>query len=226
MDSRRVAARSNGACSKIKTIGKDPIVAPRAGLSGRARLLRSGPGHFAKVRSRVDAAPAAWGAAQAGRILFAVEEVVVVGEFFTGLDIAPRDDPDPSPDDVGLAIWLAGMIDKRGHTVAVHDVLAAIESEKIGYGRVVILIIGLIVAEALTHIFHDPRPLPNRGSRIATAGVDARFAKDQGHGTSFIFSTVGRGSGKRTFSLRTLRLRAFDRKGRKGLAKDAKKISG
>jgi hypothetical protein len=63
--------------------------------------------------------------------------------------------------------------------------------------------------------------------------VDARFAKDQGHGTPFIFSTVGRGSGKRTFSLanfahslRTLRLKAFDRKGRKGLAKDAKKISG
>src|SRR6266852_3335036 len=182
-----------------------------------ARGLRSCPGHFAQVRRRVHAAPAARGAAQAGRILFAIEEVVVVGEFLPALDIAPRDDPDPSPDDVGLAIWPAGMVDEGSHAVAVHDVLAAIESEKIGYGHVVIQILGLIVAEALTHIFHDPRPLSNRGSRIATAGVDARFAKDQGHGTPFIFSTDRRGSGKRTLSLRTLRLKAFDRKGRKGL---------
>src|SRR5580692_224513 len=86
-------------------------------------------GKLAQVRRRIQTPPAALRPTQTGSILVAVIEVVVVGQFFSSRNIALRDDPHLAPNLISLAVWLTGMIDERGHPVAINDALAAIQPE-------------------------------------------------------------------------------------------------
>jgi hypothetical protein len=130
----------------------------------------------------VHAASATWGAAKARGVVFAVEEAVVVGEFFASFDVAQGNYPHSSRDDVGFAIGFARMIDERSDAVAVDDMLSAVEPEKVRRGNVIVKVVGLFVGQALANVFNYESALADQQSGIATAGVDARFSKDQGHG--------------------------------------------
>lgn len=171
----------------------NPTTAGAGGSGCCRRCLGALAGNFSQVRCRIHAASATRSTAEAGGIIFAVEEAVVVRKFLARLNVSQRDDPNSARDDVGFAVRLAGMVDKSGDAVAVDNVFAAIQTEKIGHGYVVIKIVGLFVAEAQANVFQQARPFTDRSGRVTTARVDARFAENESHGGLIIFNTVGRG---------------------------------
>jgi len=57
------------------------------------------------------------------------QTAVVVGQFFSGFDVAQRDDPHLAANLVGLAVRLARVIDERRYAEAVDDLFAAVQSK-------------------------------------------------------------------------------------------------
>ena len=135
------------------------------------------------MRRGIQTSPAAPRTAETGRVILAIVEVVVVGQFFSGLNIAQRDDPHLAPDLIGLAVRFAGMIDEGSHAVAVDDALAPVQAEQIRVRKVVVKIVGLFVGKLLAHVFDDQLPFANRPRGVATIGVNARLAKNERHGS-------------------------------------------
>src|SRR5712692_1136251 len=177
-----------------RTRRKEIIVASRntasvyelRGRRGR-RSLGALFGELAQVRRRIKTSPAARRSAETGRVRLSIVEVVIVGQFFSGLNIAQRDDPHLAPDLIGLAIRFAGMIDEGGHPVAVNNAFCAVQAEQIRARKIVVKIVGLFVGEVLAHVFHDQRPFANRPRGVAAVGVDARLANDERHRARFDF---------------------------------------
>jgi len=134
------------------------------------------------MRRGVHAAPAFWHAAIARSIVFAIKQAVVVGQLFAGLDIAQSNNPNVSRNDVGFAVGLTGMVDKRSNAVAIDHVLAAVETEEIRHRHVIIEIVGLLVAQAFADVLHDESAFSDSRGGVTTTGMNARFLKDEGHG--------------------------------------------
>src|ERR1700723_700437 len=97
----------------------------RFGRSGsdRLRLRRLGTllRDLAQMPRRIEASATTFRSAQARRIVFAIVQVIVVSQFFSGGNIPQRDDPHLAANLVGLAVRLAGMIDEGRDPVAVNN---------------------------------------------------------------------------------------------------------
>src|SRR4029079_2511471 len=78
-------------------------------------------------------------------IRVAVVEVVVVGEFFSGSDVANGADEDPAIDFVRFTIWTTRVIDKGGNVVAVNRMFTVSQAKQVGARRVLVNCIGLVV---------------------------------------------------------------------------------
>src|SRR5271169_1467163 len=98
-------------------------------LGCRGRGLGALFREFPQVRRRIQTSPAALRPAETGRVIVAIVEVVVIGQFFSRRDIAQRDDPHLPPYLIGLTVRSARMIDEGGHAVAVNNAFAAVQSE-------------------------------------------------------------------------------------------------
>ena len=62
----------------------------------------------------------------------AVVKVVVVGEFFSGSDVADGADEDPAIDFVSFTIWTARVIYECGNIVAVDHMFTVGQAKQIG----------------------------------------------------------------------------------------------
>src|SRR6185437_14352867 len=105
---------------------------------------------------RVHGLAAVGGSAVAGGfIVVAVVEVVVVGEFFAGGDVANGFNPDATSNFVGFAIRVAGVVEEHGHSVAVDDDGAVADAEQIGGWRVLVFGVGEFLGNARAGVFDD-----------------------------------------------------------------------
>jgi hypothetical protein len=79
--------------------------------------------------------PAILKAAIARRFLtyVAIKEVVVIGELFSGFDVAQGHDPYAIVDLVGLAVWITSMVHESSHAKAIDNGIAVIHSEEVRY---------------------------------------------------------------------------------------------
>ena len=115
--------------------------------------------------------PARLCATTARRILarFGIVDVVVVGEFLAGGDVAKSNDPDVIVNLVGFAVRLAGVIHERRHAKAIDHRLAVVHAIQVGYFAAGIHAGTLFGGEA------GPSVLENsRASRDRRGGVDTR----------------------------------------------------
>ena len=120
------------------------------------------------MRGRIHAAPASSGAAETWSIVFAIKQVVVVGELLACFHIPACDHPDVPRDDVSFTIWLAGMINERCHSETIDHMLSAIEAEQIRLGKIIIKIVSMIVCKLLPNVLDHKRPLANGFGGVAT----------------------------------------------------------
>lgn len=108
-----------------------------------------------------------------------VVEVVLIGEFFTGGDVAQGHDKDAVITLYCFAVGGAGVIDEHGGAEAVYDVLFVAVAEEVGDDAVAVS----GVCDALGHagsvvLAHDPAFA--EGARCVAAGsVDCRRADDE-----------------------------------------------
>ena len=115
-------------CGALLRRAADPTVSTLSDLRCN-RSLGTLLGQLPEMPCRVQAAAAALGAAAARRIIFAIVQVVVVGQLFSWSNVAQGDHPHLPSDLIGLAVRLARVVDERGHTVAINDLLASVETE-------------------------------------------------------------------------------------------------
>src|SRR5215471_404074 len=89
----------------------------------------------------------------------AVKEVVIVGQFFAGLNIARGNDPDAIIDLVGFAVRIARMVYKGRHAEAVNNRVAIIHGEEVGYLGIGVHAFARLGGKARTRILKDARAL-------------------------------------------------------------------
>jgi len=116
-----------------------------------------------------------------GIVLFAVEEVVVVRELFARANVARGENPDFALYFIRLTIWIAGVIDERGDTVAVNHAIAVTYGEKIGDVAMLIELVAFFLGDARPGILDDLRTLLNRSSGENASGVNIGRANDNTH---------------------------------------------
>ena len=130
------------------------------------------------MRGRIKAAAAALRSAIAGSVIVSVVETVVVGQLFSRFNVAQRNDPHLPSDLIGFAVRFAAMIDERCNAIAIDDALAAVEPEQVSVLKVVVKIVGLLVAEGRADVFDDERALADALGGVAPERVDGGFADD------------------------------------------------
>jgi len=120
----------------------DSELLPGGGAFGRT-------GAAGKLFRRVHGFAAGGCSAVAGcLVVIAVVEVVVVGQFFSGGDVAYSFDPDATPNFAGLAVRVAGVVNEHRHAVPVDDPGAVTDAEEVGGGRVLVFLVSLLLGNA------------------------------------------------------------------------------
>src|SRR5579875_1277944 len=142
-------------------------------------LAGCGVAHFSQPFGRVHAAPAIAATAVAGRLVLAVVEAVVVGQFFAGGNVANAFDVDAPVLLVGFAVGIAGVIDEHGHAMTVDHHLAIPYAKKIGEGATIIAIITLGLGDAFAGVFQHARPFGNVVQREASSGMNVGGTNDK-----------------------------------------------
>ena len=110
-----------------------------------------------------------------------VIKVVIVGEFLACGNVANSADKNPPINFIGLAVWIAGVIDEGGDAVSVNYPFAVRESEEVRPRGMVINRVSLIVGESRPGVFDDNVPLLDGSGGVNAVGVDVRSADNQGH---------------------------------------------
>src|ERR1035438_745398 len=136
---------------------------------------------FPQMRRRIQTPAAALHSTEARSLILAIVQVVIVGQFLPGLDVAQGDDPHLAADLVGFAVRLARMIHKRRHSTALNDHLSPVQPKQVRVGKVVIKIVRLFVGQRHTRVFNDQGPLADSFRGIAAVAMNARLANDERH---------------------------------------------
>ena len=90
-----------------------------------------------------------------------IVDVVIVGKFFTWLDVAHGDDQDATLDLVGFTVGTARMVDECGHAKAVNDRLAPVHAEQVRDFAIGVHPIRLPRRQAWAGVLQDVRALRN-----------------------------------------------------------------
>ena len=127
--------------------------------------------------------PAILQAAIARRFLayVAIEEVVVIGEFFSGFDITQRHDPYAIVDLIGLTVWITSMVHESGHAEAVNDRVAVVHGKEVRYLCIRIHAFASFCGEPRPRIFQDVGALFDGSGGVNAGAVQGRRFDDYGH---------------------------------------------
>jgi hypothetical protein len=119
--------------------------------------------------------PAIFQAAIAGCFLayIAIKEVVVIGELFSGFNVAEGHNPNAVVDLIGLAVWITCMVHERGHAKAVNNCVAVVHGEEVRNLCVGIHAFASLGSEPRAGIFENKRAL-FYGSRGVNASAMQR----------------------------------------------------
>ena len=112
-------------------------------------------------------------------IVIAVEQVVLVGQFFPSGNVADRKDKHPPIHVVRFAVRVTGVIDKHGDPKPVDHRLVDSTAEQVGNIPPLISFIRLIFAEARSVVLADPFALFDRPCRITARCMNRRRTNDQ-----------------------------------------------
>lgn len=119
------------------------------------------------------------GAETALVLVVGVVEVVLVGELFTGCDVAQGGDEDAV---VGvllrLAVGFATVVEEHGHAEAVDDGVAS-AGEEIGDGAALVTGVGDGLGHALAVVLADADSLADGTHGVASGGVDSGGTNDE-----------------------------------------------
>lgn len=108
-----------------------------------------------------------------------VVEVVLVGEFFAGLDGAEGDDEDPLVFFEGFAVGGAGVVDEHGGAEAVDDGAFGAEGEEVGDDAVLVAEVGFGFGQAGAIVLADAGAFRDGARGVAAGGVDGGGADDE-----------------------------------------------
>lgn len=125
-------------------------------------------------------AAAVGGVAEAGLIvLVGVMEVVFVGEFFAGADVAEGKDEDALVHFFALAVGSAAMVDEHGGTEAVDDFAVVADGEEVGDVAFGVALVGGGLGEAGAVVFEDACAFADGGKGVAAGTVDGGGANEE-----------------------------------------------
>src|SRR5579883_816017 len=129
----------------------------------------------------VHASPAILRPAPAHRwiVVVSVVQVVVVGQFFPGHNVAQSDDPDMFVELVGFTVGIAAMVDESCDRVAIDHAVAFADAEQVGIGAVAVELVGLLLGDPRPGVLDNVRALGDVDQGIAAAAVDPRAADQQ-----------------------------------------------
>lgn len=116
-----------------------------------------------------------------GVVFFAIEKVVVVGEFLARMNVANGDNPYLSVDLIGLAVGITGMIDECGNTVSIDDAITISHGEKISDVAMFVDFVAFFFGNARPRIFDDLCAPLDRSSSKDAGSVNFRGSNDQSH---------------------------------------------
>jgi hypothetical protein len=111
-----------------------------------------------------------------GRVIrVAVVKVVVVGEFFSGSDVANGTDEDAAIDLVSFTIWTTRVIYECGNIVAVNHMFTVGQAKQIGARRVLVNGIGLVVCQTRPGVLDNNVLHPDWGCGVNPISVNSRL---------------------------------------------------
>src|ERR1039458_1974828 len=84
-----------------------------------------------QMRRRIQASAAALRPAETRSLILAIVQVIVISQFFPGLDVAQRDDPHLAADLICFAVRPARMIHERRYPAAIDDDLSPVKPEQV-----------------------------------------------------------------------------------------------
>lgn len=136
-----------------------------------------------KFFRRIHTSAALFRTAGAGRVAITFIQKIVVGQLFSGGNVARADDPHAAVNVLfGFAIRIAGMVDKGRESVAVDDIFFLADRKEIGDIAVLINAIAFFLADDGSGITDDLIAPLDGGSGENAGGVNVRGSDNQSHG--------------------------------------------
>jgi hypothetical protein len=114
-------------------------------------------------------------------VYVAIEEVVVIGELFSGFNVAQGHDPDSVVDLIGFAIWITRMIHKSGHAEAVNDRVAVVHGKEVRYLGIRVHSFASLGGEPRARIFQDVSALFDGSGGVNAGAMQGGRFDDYGH---------------------------------------------